>query len=82
MTLVGTIMNLGSTSAGYPGTLGLYLIGFFTTKACLQNSDLGKNSTFFLSGNFTSQAASKFNQTVLETIKANTCASTDQEKVS
>jgi PAT family acetyl-CoA transporter-like MFS transporter 1 len=59
MTLLATINNLGYM---YPGTLILYLIGFFTVKQCKENIS-HQNSTI----------SSDFNKTVSRFIRENKC---------
>jgi hypothetical protein len=64
----------------YPSTLALYLIGFFTTKQCAEPGFEKKISP--LTEVLVNKVSSRFNQTVLEVIKDNTCSSADQVKVS
>jgi hypothetical protein len=63
MTLLATVVNLGSM---YPSTAALYLIGFFTVKACVpKTTDSSSNFTLVFSS---------FNETVSAMMIQNKCS--------
>jgi hypothetical protein len=80
MTLLATLGNLGGA---YPSTLSLYLVDFFSVKYCSEESPQARQQQK-LSTNSSSmfgKSLVEFNETIINSIRANTCSSKKISKV-